>query len=153
MPSHADGADQRFPCCGMTIGWVGPSASCPSGWLVCDGSAVSRTTYANLFTLLSTTWGAGNGTTTFNLPDYRDKVPMGASGTKALGTSGGSSSYTPAGTVATVSATASSPQVSVSLLGVGTAAAQTHTHPAPAFSGTGATILPPYAAAHVIIKT
>jgi microcystin-dependent protein len=43
----------------------------PDGWLSCDGAAVSRTTYARLFAKLSTTWGVGNGTTTFNLPDMR----------------------------------------------------------------------------------
>lgn len=40
-------------------------------WLYCDGRAVSRTTYANLFAVIGTTYGAGNGSTTFNLPDYR----------------------------------------------------------------------------------
>lgn len=43
--------------------------STPTGYLLCDGSAVSRTTYATLFTAISTTWGAGDTTTTFNLPD------------------------------------------------------------------------------------
>lgn len=43
----------------------------PSGWLAADGSAVSRTTYASLFTAIGTTHGAGNGSTTFNLPDLR----------------------------------------------------------------------------------
>lgn len=43
----------------------------PSGWLECNGAAVSRTTYANLFAAIGTTYGAGNGTTTFNLPDLR----------------------------------------------------------------------------------
>lgn len=43
----------------------------PSGWLECDGAAVSRTTYATLFAAIGTTFGAGDGTTTFNLPDLR----------------------------------------------------------------------------------
>lgn len=43
----------------------------PSGWLVCDGTAVSRATYANLFAQISTIYGAGDGSTTFNLPDLR----------------------------------------------------------------------------------
>lgn len=42
----------------------------PSGWLKCDGSAVSRTTYANLFAVIGTTYGAGDGSTTFNVPNY-----------------------------------------------------------------------------------
>lgn len=45
--------------------------SVPNGYLACDGSAVSRTTYATLFTAISTTWGVGDGSTTFNLPDLR----------------------------------------------------------------------------------
>ena len=54
-------------------GMIAPFAmsSAPTGWLVCDGSAVSRTTYASLFTALGTTWGSGNGSSTFNLPDLR----------------------------------------------------------------------------------
>lgn len=50
------------------------------GCLLCNGSAVSRTTYANLFALLGTTFGEGNGSTTFNVPDFRDKTLWGANG-------------------------------------------------------------------------
>lgn len=57
--------------------FAGASGSVPAGWLLCDGSAVSRTTYADLFALLSTTYGAGNGSTTFNLPNLKGKVPVG----------------------------------------------------------------------------
>ncbi len=49
----------------------------PVGWLECDGSAVSRTTYANLFAVIGTTYGAGNGSTTFNLPDLRGEFVRG----------------------------------------------------------------------------
>jgi len=59
------------------------------GWLLCNGQAVSRTTYAALFAKLGTTWGAGDSSTTFNVPDWRDRVPVGVSGTKALGSTGG----------------------------------------------------------------
>lgn len=52
-------------------------ASAPSGWLLCDGSAVSRTTYADLFTALGTAFGVGDGSTTFNLPDLRGRAPIG----------------------------------------------------------------------------
>jgi microcystin-dependent protein len=52
-------------------------ASVPSGYLLCDGQAVSRTTYAALFTAISTTWGIGNNSTTFNVPDLREAVPVG----------------------------------------------------------------------------
>jgi microcystin-dependent protein len=61
---------------GAMIAFGGPTA--PSGWLLCDGSAVSRTTYAALFQAIAITWGSGNGSTTFNLPDLRGRVPMGA---------------------------------------------------------------------------
>jgi microcystin-dependent protein len=53
-------------------------AAAPTGYLLCDGSAVSRSTYADLFAILSTTYGSGNGSTTFNLPDFRGRVQMGA---------------------------------------------------------------------------
>ena len=46
-------------------------SSTPTGYLLCDGSAVSRTTYADLFTAIGTTWGVGDGSTTFNIPDLR----------------------------------------------------------------------------------
>jgi microcystin-dependent protein len=46
----------------------------PSGWLVCDGSAVSRAAQPSLFAAIGTTWGAGDGSTTFNLPDFRGTV-------------------------------------------------------------------------------
>lgn len=51
--------------------------SAPAGFLVADGSAVSRTTYAALFALIGTTYGAGNGSTTFNLPDLRGEFIRG----------------------------------------------------------------------------
>ncbi len=51
-----------------------------SGWLLCDGSEISRTTYADLFAAIGITWGAGNGTTTFNLPDTRRSTFMGSGG-------------------------------------------------------------------------
>lgn len=60
--------DAAFPA-GMIMPFG--TATAPAGWLPCDGSAVSRTTYARLFAVLSTTWGAGNGSTTFNVPDLR----------------------------------------------------------------------------------
>jgi hypothetical protein len=56
--------------------WGGGAA--PAGWLLCDGAAVSRSTYASLFAAIGTTHGAGNGSTTFNVPDLRSRYPMGA---------------------------------------------------------------------------
>lgn len=77
------------PIGAMTM-WAGSSA--PDGWLLCDGSQVSRTTYQTLFSIVGTTYGAGDGSTTFNLPDLRQKFPLGkaASGTgNTLGSTGG----------------------------------------------------------------
>jgi len=67
-----------------------PTASAPSGYLLCNGSAVSRTTYATLFAVIGTTFGAGDTTTTFNLPNYVDKMPIGAGTIAALAATGGS---------------------------------------------------------------
>lgn len=53
-------------------------ASAPTGWLLCDGAAVSRATYATLFAAIGTTWGVGDGSTTFNVPDMRGRAPIGA---------------------------------------------------------------------------
>lgn len=58
----------------------------PSGWLLCQGQAVSRTTYAELFKAIGTAFGEGDGSTTFNLPDYRGKVPFGADANNVIGT-------------------------------------------------------------------
>lgn len=49
----------------------------PSGWLKCNGAAISRTTYADLFAIIGETWGAGDGSTTFNLPDLRGEFARG----------------------------------------------------------------------------
>lgn len=53
------------------------SATPPTGFLLCNGQAVSRTTYADLFAILSTSYGVGNGSTTFNVPDLRSSFPVG----------------------------------------------------------------------------
>lgn len=76
-------------------------SSAPQGWLLCDGSAISRTTYADLFTAISTTYGTGDGSTTFNIPDLRGRVPVGVDGSAgriaaddALGNSSGYATHT-----------------------------------------------------------
>ena len=63
----------------LPIGGIIPfgSATAPTNWLVCDGSAVSRTTYSELFAVIGTSYGAGDGSTTFNLPNLKGKVPVG----------------------------------------------------------------------------
>lgn len=60
---------------GVWLPYGGTAA--PSGWLLCDGSAVNRTTYSALFTAIGIAYGAGNGTTTFNVPDMRGRVVAG----------------------------------------------------------------------------
>jgi microcystin-dependent protein len=60
---------------GSILMFAGSTA--PANWLLCDGAAVSRATYNKLFQAIGTTWGAGNGTTTFNLPDMRGAAPAG----------------------------------------------------------------------------
>lgn len=82
----------------VPTGWVSPYAgsSAPSGYLLCDGAAISRSTYSGLFSVIGTTYGAGNGTTTFNVPNLKGKVPVGFDSTQtefdALGETGGSKS-------------------------------------------------------------
>lgn len=66
----------------------------PQGCLFCDGSAVSRTTYAALFAVIGTTYGEGDGSTTFNVPDLSGRVVIGVSNSHALGTTGGSETVT-----------------------------------------------------------
>lgn len=74
---------------GAILDWTTDTA--PSGWLLCDGSAVSRTTYADLFSVIGTTFGSGDGSTTFNLPNCEDKIAMGAGNSYSVGDTGGSS--------------------------------------------------------------
>jgi microcystin-dependent protein len=72
----------------------------PAGYLLCDGAAYSRTTYAALFAAIGTKWGAGDGLTTFNVPDIRRRVTVGSGGTgttalaNAVGSTGGAETHT-----------------------------------------------------------
>jgi microcystin-dependent protein len=63
-----------------------PTTSAPSGYLNCDGTAVSRTTYSALYAVVGTTFGVGDGSTTFNLPNYTNRMPYGTT----IGATGGS---------------------------------------------------------------
>lgn len=83
---------------GTVLDFAGTAA--PTGYLGCDGSNVSRATYADLFTAIGTTWGAGDGSTTFTLPDFRRRVAVGSGGTgtgtlgNAVGNTGGAETHT-----------------------------------------------------------
>lgn len=70
----------------------------PEGYLLCDGSAISRTTYADLFSVIGTTYGEGDGTTTFNLPNLKGRVPIGKDEADTdfdvLGETGGEKTHT-----------------------------------------------------------
>lgn len=68
--------------CGSLIPFGGTSA--PEDWLLCDGAAVSRTTFSELFKVIGTSFGAGDGSTTFNVPDTREAALAGV-GTRATG--------------------------------------------------------------------
>lgn len=66
----------------------------PAGYLPCDGSEVSRTAYAELFTAIGTTYGSGDGGTTFNVPDISGRVVIGVSGAHAMASTGGDETVT-----------------------------------------------------------
>lgn len=84
----------------LPVGAIMPfgSDTIPENWLLCDGSAVSRTTYQYLFNTIGTTYGAGDGFTTFNLPDLRGKVVVGLDDNDTdfdvLGETGGEKEHT-----------------------------------------------------------
>lgn len=85
-----------MPGLNMEIGSIilYPGSTVPSGYLLCDGSAISRETYAALFSVIGTIYGAGDDNTTFNLPSMDGRVPVGVSPSYALGSSGGAESVT-----------------------------------------------------------
>jgi len=82
---------------GLIIPWG--STSVPSGFLECNGQAVSRSTYAALFAVISTTYGIGDGSTTFNVPDLTDRTIVNKSNTKNLAQTGGANTVSRTGTV------------------------------------------------------
>ena len=102
---------------GCIIPWS--DTSVPTGFLECNGAAVSRSTYATLFAIVATTYGAGNGSTTFNVPDLKDNVPLGRSNSAALASTGGANTVQSTGNVggSTANATLSTDQLA------------SHTHP------------------------
>ena len=89
------------------------SASVPTGFLECNGQTVSRSTYSALFAIVGTTYGAGDGSSTFLVPNIQDNVPVGKSGTKALASTGGANTVASTGNVggSTANATLSTAQL------------------------------------------
>lgn len=75
----AHNATLTFPP-GMIMPFAGPAENIPEGWLLCDGSAISRSEYANLYKAIGVCWGTGDGATTFNIPDLRGMFLRGVSG-------------------------------------------------------------------------
>lgn len=75
-----------------------PTTTAPDGWLLCQGQALSRTTYADLFAVIGTTFGSGDGSTTFNIPDWQGFVPVGRKSTDSdfsyIGLTGGEKTHT-----------------------------------------------------------
>jgi microcystin-dependent protein len=168
---------------GIPTGTITPwsQATPPTGFLECDGAAVSRSTYAALFAVVSTTYGAGDGSTTFNLPDLTDKVAVHKSNNKNFASTGGANTVTPTGNVAgsTANATLSTAQLashahnlpapgmetmggggvargnSQTQLGTGSAGSgQGHSHNMSAnFAGEANSVLQPYLTLIYIIKT
>lgn len=85
---------------GLPVGTLADyaAATTPTGWLQCNGAAVSRATYASLFAVIGTTWGVGDGVTTFNVPDFRGRTTIGSgTGTgltaRALAATGGAETH------------------------------------------------------------
>lgn len=95
--------DKLSPVIASQIGIIGSGAiwftnTPPTGWLICDGSAISRSVYSGLFSVIGTYWGIGDGSTTFNLPNFKGRVPVGVDSSQAefisLGTTVGTKTHT-----------------------------------------------------------
>lgn len=98
---------------GTIVLWSGASA--PSGWVLCDGSALNRTTYASLFALVGTTYGNGDGSSTFNVPNTKDVAIIGRGDNNSLGSASGTQfNSSKTATTASGSASLSTGSVSVS---------------------------------------
>jgi microcystin-dependent protein len=150
------------------------TGTAPTGWLLCAGTAVSRSTYAALFAVIGTTFGSGDGSTTFNLPNYTNRMPYGTT----VGATGGSADAVVVSHTHTATSTVTDPSHSHTFLigprlggsynypsnadsgnsnGVGTNSSTTGitvgtTNSTEGVSGTNAN-LPPYLGINFIIKT
>ena len=101
LDSKLDSAGAFVVQTGMILPFSAAAGSIPTGYLNCDGAAVSRSTYSTLYALIANTYGAGNGSTTFNVPNLAGRFAIGKSGSYALASTGGgtTSSFTPSGSV------------------------------------------------------
>jgi microcystin-dependent protein len=88
---HVNGSFNLLPS-GTIILYAGNAP--PEGWLLCDGNAVSRVQYADLFNIIGIAYGEGNGSTTFNLADLRDRFAIGKSSSRQLASYGGDPTIT-----------------------------------------------------------
>lgn len=81
---------------GDILFWGGTEANAPTGFAICDGTAISRTDFALLFDVIGTTFGIGNGSTTFNLPDLQtdNRFPRAATDDAGVGDTGGAATVT-----------------------------------------------------------
>ena len=149
----------------------GGAAAPDAGWLLCNGADVNRTTYARLFAAIGTLYGTGNGSSTFGLPDLRDRVPMGkGSNNSTLGAETGSaaassvitnatgtiSSVTTGTTTNSLSTTTATFATSAKDSATGTALTDNvnaaHTHTIPALSIPALTTTLPTSVVNYIIK-
>lgn len=78
---------------GAILPYAGVTAALPVGWMICAGQALSRTTYKELFMNIGTSFGVGDGATTFNIPDLRECVPVGAGSDNTMYTMGAHDTY------------------------------------------------------------
>ena len=123
------------------VGAIKPwgKSTAPAGYVLCDGTAISRTTYADLFAVIASTYGAGNGSTTFNVPDLQGKMPQGYDGsTYNLAGTGGANTVTVSVTdnqsVSSTDTLAVSVTGSISNTSLSTAQLGSHTHTYSAFN-------------------
>lgn len=127
---------------GLPVGTIIPYAgsTVPTGWLLCDGSTYNRELYRTLFLQIGTTYGVGDGATTFAVPDLRQRFPLGkgASGTgSTLGSNGGLIDHTHTGPSHTHTVTTGVPSATTDVQsGSGTlVGSSTHTHTATTGAG------------------
>ena len=160
---------------GIILPWG--DASIPTGFLECDGSAVSRVTYSALFAVVGTTYGSGNGSTTFDLPDLQNNCCIGSSPGKALASTGGAETVASSGDIAgslgdhilttpeipshthtgnggAAGATNGGSNNQAEVASPATGGDEAHTHPASgSFTGDATSVLQNYTALIYIIKT